>query len=324
MQACCAVQSRPAQTLSLYSRQSEYPSLVKDESEWRAAEIAAAPPSYGPGRVIASRWRSASQQAQEFIAGASDHHHVVAIALRGIDMRLTVGRRPVHDGVATSGAFHLTAAGDPVRCLFRGPYDVLHLYLPTSLVKAQTEEAPGAAVASLSSGDALCRDAIVESLGRSLVQAEAAADELGSLFVDSVGAALAARLLALSRAAAAAQRRTTSGLVRWRLKRAIDYIESRLEEPTRLADVASATGLTRMHFAAQFRAATGLRPHEYMLRRRIDRAKEMLAETGMSVLEVALSVGFQSPSHFTTVFKRFTGEAPFAWRQSQSARQATV
>ena len=167
-------------------------------------------------------------------------------------------------------------------------------------------------------------DAIVESLGRSLVQAEAAADELGSLFVDSVGAALAARLLALSRAAAAAQRRTTSGLVRWRLKRAIDYIESRLEEPTRLADVASATGLTRMHFAAQFRAATGLRPHEYMLRRRIDRAKEMLAETGMSVLEVALSVGFQSPSHFTTVFKRFTGEAPFAWRQSQSARQATV
>jgi AraC-like DNA-binding protein len=306
MQACCAVQSRLA------------PDLVKDETGWRAGGIATAPWSTGPGRVVSSRWRSASQRTQEFTAGARDHH-VVAIALRGIDMRLTVAGRPVHDGVATSGAFHLTAAGDPVRCLFRGPYDVLHLYLPTSLVKAVAEGAPGTAVVTLSSGDRLCRDAIVESLGRSLVQADAAGDELGSLFADSVGVALTARLLALSRAATPTQRRTTAGLVRWRLKRAIDYIESRLEEPPRLAEVASATGLTRMHFAAQFRATTGLRPHEYMLRRRIDRAKDMLAETSMSVLEVALSVGFQSPSHFSTVFKRFTGEAPFAWRQSQSA-----
>jgi AraC-like DNA-binding protein len=45
----------------------------------------------------------------------------------------------------------------------------------------------------------------------------------------------------------------------------------------------------------------------------------MLAGTGMSVLEVALSVGFQSPSHFATVFKRFTGEPPCTWRQSQRA-----
>ena len=72
-----------------------------------------------------------------------------------------------------------------------------------------------------------------------------------------------------------------------------------------------------MHFAAQFRAATGLRPHEYLLRRRIGRAQEMLLETGRPVADIALSVGFQTQSHFTAIFKRFTGQPPLAWRQSQ-------
>ena len=72
-----------------------------------------------------------------------------------------------------------------------------------------------------------------------------------------------------------------------------------------------------MHFAAQFKAATGLRPHEYLLRRRVERAQEMLAQTDMSVVDVALSVGFQSQSHFTVVFNRFVGHPPHAWRQSQ-------
>jgi AraC-like DNA-binding protein len=74
-----------------------------------------------------------------------------------------------------------------------------------------------------------------------------------------------------------------------------------------------------MHFAAQFRAATGLRPHEYLLRRRIERAQEMLLGTGMAVVDIALSVGFQTQSHFTSVFTRYVGKPPHAWRQSRHA-----
>jgi AraC-like DNA-binding protein len=116
------------------------------------------------------------------------------------------------------------------------------------------------------------------------------------------------------------ERPKVAELARWRLKRAIDYVEARLAEPVTLADLASAAGLTRMHFAAQFRAATGLRPHEYLLRRRIERAQEMLVGTGMPVVEVALSVGFQTQSHFTSVFKRFVGQPPRAWRQLHGER----
>jgi transcriptional regulator GlxA family with amidase domain len=132
--------------------------------------------------------------------------------------------------------------------------------------------------------------------------------------------AIVARLLALATGVVTPERSRGSKLSQWRLKRAIDYVEARLDESVSLADVASSAGLTRMHFAAQFRAATGLRPHEYLLRRRIERAQEMLVGTGMSLVEVALSVGFQTQAHFTSVFKRYAGQPPRAWRESRGVQ----
>jgi transcriptional regulator GlxA family with amidase domain len=105
-------------------------------------------------------------------------------------------------------------------------------------------------------------------------------------------------------------------LARWRLRRAIEFVETNLANSISTSDISAAAGLTRMHFAAQFKASTGLRPHEYLLRRRVERAQEMLAQTDMSVVDVAFSVGFQSQSHFTVVFSRFVGRPPHAWRQS--------
>jgi AraC family transcriptional regulator len=92
-----------------------------------------------------------------------------------------------------------------------------------------------------------------------------------------------------------------------------------MERPLTLVDLAGAAGLSRMHFAAQFRAATGLRPHEYMLRRRVEKARCLLATSEMPIAEVAFSVGFCSQAHFTTVFRRFSGLTPNRWRQQNRA-----
>jgi AraC-like DNA-binding protein len=73
-----------------------------------------------------------------------------------------------------------------------------------------------------------------------------------------------------------------------------------------------------MHFAAQFRAATGFRPHEYLLRRRIQRAEELLRLSTMTLVDIALTVGFQTQAHFTTVFKRFVGDTPYQWRNANA------
>ena len=109
-------------------------------------------------------------------------------------------------------------------------------------------------------------------------------------------------------------RRRRAALPKWRLRRAVDYIEAHLDGTVTLAALAKAVGLTAMHFAAQFRAATGIRPHEYLLRRRIARAQELLHAPNARLVEVALDVGFQTQAHFTTVFKRFTGTTPHQWR----------
>jgi AraC family transcriptional regulator len=104
------------------------------------------------------------------------------------------------------------------------------------------------------------------------------------------------------------------GLQKWRLKRVVDYIDAGISSKMTSRDLAAVAGLSRMHFASQFRMATGLRPHEFLLQRRIRRAAELMRDTTMPIMEIALTVGFQTQAHFTTVFKRFTGYTPRSWR----------
>ena len=110
--------------------------------------------------------------------------------------------------------------------------------------------------------------------------------------------------------------RQMRALQKWRLKRVVEYVDRHLSGKITLLDLAAVAGLSRMHFASQFRAATGFRPHEYLLRRRIQRAEELLRQSTMTLVEIALTVGFQTQAHFTTVFKRFVGDTPFQWRNA--------
>jgi len=111
-----------------------------------------------------------------------------------------------------------------------------------------------------------------------------------------------------------ATQRQIRPLQKWRLKRVVEYVENHLSEKIASSDLAAIAGLSRMHFASQFRKATGLRPHEFLLRRRIQRAEELLRNTTMPVVEIAMTVGFQTQPYLTTVFKRFTGCTPGRWR----------
>jgi AraC family transcriptional regulator len=115
-------------------------------------------------------------------------------------------------------------------------------------------------------------------------------------------------------------RRQIRALQKWRLKRVTEYVDNHLSDKIRLLDLAAVAGLSRMHFASQFRVATGLRPHEFLLRRRIRRSEELLRSSSMEIIEIALSVGFQTQAHFSTVFKRFVGFTPRQWRTASRSR----
>lgn len=114
------------------------------------------------------------------------------------------------------------------------------------------------------------------------------------------------------------------GLSKWRLKLVAGYVAEHLGDKVTLADMAAAARLSRMHFAALFLRATGLRPHEYLLRQRVAVARELLLSTELPIVEVALGVGFQTQAHFTTVFKRVTGSTPARWRGERRAVSADL
>jgi AraC-like DNA-binding protein len=104
----------------------------------------------------------------------------------------------------------------------------------------------------------------------------------------------------------------------------LQYIDDHLAAKITLQDLATVAGLSRMHFAAQFRTAVGMRPHEYLLKRRIERAEELLKQAEVSLVDIALTVGFQTQAHFTTVFKRFAGDTPHQWRSAYLGQSAPL
>ena len=166
----------------------------------------------------------------------------------------------------------------------------------------------------------LLRDPRVKGLLEDLSGARGIPAELARVYSHSLCVAALARIGG-SRliARTCGQRRPIAPLPKWRLARVNQYIDAHMEEPIRLTNLAKAAGLTRMHFAAQFRASVGMCPHEYLLRQRITRAQALLQDPGQRLVDVALSVGFQAQPHFTTVFRRYVGESPHRWRLSQSA-----
>jgi AraC family transcriptional regulator len=293
--------------------------IVDNETEWRVLRQTSAT-ALSASRVLVTRWHAGSERTLEFGAETTADCHVVKIVLQTMNIRFSVSGRTVQDGVTTPGTVHVTEPAVPVRCLFRGPYDVLHLYVPNTVIAECARDMPGHQAPMLRSEAVPRQDIAIDWLGRALLEADLVGGSFGQTYADCISMAIVARLLASASRVDTSERSRGSKLAQWRLKRAIDYVEARLDEPVSLADVAASAGLTRMHFAAQFRAATGLRPHEYLLRRRIERAQEMLVGTGMSLVDVALSVGFQTQSHFTSVFKRYAGQPPRAWRESRGVQ----
>ena len=170
-------------------------------------------------------------------------------------------------------------------------------------------------------------DPVVKRLSDALAATEGADDHDTGVYADALRLAIVTRLLGLQseaqrsieqtgKANEGSAERQMRALQKWRLKRVIEYVDSHLSSRITLLDLAMVAGLSRMHFASQFRAATGLRPHEYLLRRRIQHAEELLSQSTMTLVEIALSVGFQTQAHFTTVFKRFVGDTPYQWRNA--------
>jgi AraC-like DNA-binding protein len=120
--------------------------------------------------------------------------------------------------------------------------------------------------------------------------------------------------LKLSRAVA----QVRGGVCPQAMRRLQEYIDAHIGDRIELADLAAVTGLSIYHFARQFKDTVGVTPHQYLVQKRLQRAKQMLSRSTLSLSEIASRVGFSDQSHFTRLFGQMFGLTPGQFRRMQN------
>jgi len=137
----------------------------------------------------------------------------------------------------------------------------------------------------------------------------------GQLFLDSLEQALAMALVDGFAVRRPSLRSHRGGLSPTHVRRVTEWVRAKIEEELTLREMAQLVDLSMSHFSQMFRKSTGETPHQFVLRQRVERAKEMLRVAETRVLDVAIACGFKTQQHFARVFRRLSGLSPTEYRQ---------
>jgi AraC family transcriptional regulator len=138
---------------------------------------------------------------------------------------------------------------------------------------------------------------------------------MGALYGDLLGMSLSIALLRKYGQTSSALVPLKGGLSQPRLKQVLAYIEENLDREIRLQKLADRAGLSAFHFARSFRQSLGATPHQYIVQRRVQRAKELLLRPEWNIEQVASATGFAGASQFSRVFRQSVGVTPTEWRR---------
>jgi AraC family transcriptional regulator len=158
-------------------------------------------------------------------------------------------------------------------------------------------------------------DFVIRNLGQSLLPAFEQPEHVNRLFIDHVLFAVGAHLVQAYGGTKARSLPVRGGLAPWQERRAKDYLDANLDGDVSVTMLAEACGLSSTHFSRAFHRTTGTSPHQWLLRRRIDKARRLLRDPDAPLADVALNCGFANQSHFTRVFTRLIGVSPGQWRR---------
>jgi len=194
--------------------------------------------------------------------------------------------------------------------------DVSHVYLAETLMSAVCSEIMDRCVADVRLHDVLkAHDPIVTAAVAAITR-EAQQKALGSaLCVESAATQLAVHLLRNYASVTFREPNDQGRLSPAQVRRLTEYIDSRLHESLHLETIAAVTGMGVWRFGRHFRESFGQTPHAYIIERRIDRARRLLAQGRVPIKEVALDCGFADQAHMTRVFQAHLGTTPAALRR---------
>jgi AraC family transcriptional regulator len=161
------------------------------------------------------------------------------------------------------------------------------------------------------------RDAQIEHIAWALDADRRSARPNGSLYTESLGLALAAHLLGRNRTSQPGFQHATShaqgrgrGFSPSQRRRLIDFIEAHLDQDLSIARLAGAAAVSASHFKTLFKRTTGMPVHQYVIQRRVERARTLLARGDFPASQVALASGFAHQSHMARAMRRLLGVTP--------------
>jgi AraC family transcriptional regulator len=215
-----------------------------------------------------------------------------------------------------AGSISVLPASTPVLWRWSGRFDWLAIFLEPGLVARVAAEAFGLdparmAIPPLDGLDHPQLRAAMWAVDNELTAGGAG----GQLVAESLANVLAVHLIRHVLAPRGPSRRRDGALPRERLRDVVEFIEEHLGASPSLEQMAAVTRLSPYHFARQFKAATGSPPHQYVIARRVERAKHLLEGGGdFSLAQLAARAGFSDQSVFTHHFRRIVGVTPGQFR----------
>lgn len=158
------------------------------------------------------------------------------------------------------------------------------------------------------------RDPLIQHLGLALKAELETGGADSRLYVESMTTALSAHLLRRYSSRQQDIKNYTGGLPKYKLREVFNYIHDHLDQNLTLTELSSVVHISPHYFASLFKQSTGLTPHQYVMKCRIERAKQLLLKRELTIVEISQQVGFQNQSHFTRVFRQLTKTTPKVYR----------
>jgi len=159
-------------------------------------------------------------------------------------------------------------------------------------------------------------DATISGLGMAVLPALSHPDQTSQLFIDHILLAVGVHVAQTYGGMRSLPRPVRGGLAPWQVRRAKEILCANLDGRVPLKEVAQECRLSVSHFSRAFRCSLGVAPHNWLLTRRVELAKEKLRDDRSTLSDVALACGFADQSHLTRVFTRMVGISPGAWRRA--------
>lgn len=153
-------------------------------------------------------------------------------------------------------------------------------------------------------------DPLIQQIGFALKTSLEIDGKNSNLYADSMAHALVVHLLSRYSTHSHQAKIITGSFTQQQWKQIVDYIDANLNRNISLAELAATVPLSQYHFAHLFKESIGTSPHQYLIRCRVERAKQLLVMSNLPIAAIAHAVGFASQAHFTYHFKRLVGVTP--------------